>query len=171
MTTHLLKVPAPISDLRTRCGLSTIEGEGGVAKGDMLGFESGINEVDCAGCLRDLIVELRVKAFGNDDSPAVRWFCGGDTGISSQTIWSVMTGYRVERVGHPSDPSDFGRCYRLLKLFPEWRARLGEGTAAHPSWISLVAHWDELTSLYEEELKNGTGLAPKLYARMQELTP
>lgn len=171
MTTHLLKVPAPIDDMRTRCNLRfATEGEGRVAKGDMIGANDSINAIDCLECLRETIVELRMKAFGDDDSPAIRWFCGGDTGISSQTIWSVMMmgnlahdgRYRVERVGHPLDPADFGRCYRLLREIPAWRARLGEVAAKHPSWAPLVANWDELTALYEEELKNKSGVAPKL---------
>lgn len=102
----------------------------------------------------------------------VAWVAGGDTGISSLTIWSVLSGMfsdTAARFGHwpPSDPSDFGRCYRLLKRFPAWRARLGEVSAAHPRWTRLVEHWAELESLYEEELPNAT--APKLYARMKQL--
>lgn len=52
---------------------------------------------------------------------------------------------------------------------PSWRARLGEVAAAEPDWKPLVEAWDELTALYEDELTNKSGLAPKLYARMKEL--
>lgn len=102
------------------------------------------------------------------------WAASWDTGISSATIWSVMTG-RPSPVGGilafgsaPSDPADFGRCYRLLKAFPEWRARIHEVGLEYIEWSGLVLAWDELTALYEEELPSGT--APKLYARMKELT-
>ena len=33
----------------------------------------------------------------------------------------------------------------------------------------MVDAWDELTELYEEEVKNWNGKAPKLYARMRVL--
>ena len=98
------------------------------------------------------------------------WLASLDTGISSATIWSVMTGRPspFQRVGTPSDPSDFGRCYRLLKAFPLWRRRLPEVAFAWPAWAALIASWDELTALFEEE--EPTGTATKLYARLKELT-
>jgi hypothetical protein len=49
------------------------------------------------------------------------WLQGRDTGTSSVTICSVITGLPSHH-GHydvPHDPDDFGRCYRLLKLLPE----------------------------------------------------
>jgi hypothetical protein len=95
------------------------------------------------------------------------WITNGDTGTSSETIWGVMMGRAVKRNGIPWDPSDFGRCYRLLKVMPSWRARLPEVVAQHPRWKLLVEAWDELTALYEQELPSGQ--CPLLYARMQQL--
>lgn len=104
---------------------------------------------------------------------AMAWLQNGDTGISSETIWSVMMGRRPKGQhwypDTPSDPSDFGRCYRLLTVMPSWRERLPEVAAKYPEWKPLVEAWDELTALYEEEIKNTSGMAPKLYARMEEL--
>lgn len=101
----------------------------------------------------------------------IAWLTNGDTGVSSETMWSVLTGRRIgKRYWYPDvpqDPDDFGRCYRLLQVMPSWRARLGEVAARYPAWKSLVAAWDELTALYEEELPSGT--APKLYARMKAI--
>jgi hypothetical protein len=76
---------------------------------------------------------------------------GDDTGISSVAICATMTGSRHGRVGscRPHDPSDFGRCYRLLARFPEWRGRMPEVAARFPEWGPLVAIWDELTIMYE----------------------
>lgn len=105
-----------------------------------------------------------------EEGDPIAWVTNGDTGISSMAIWAVMMGRPAERrhFGNtPSDPSDFGRCYRLLKVMPSWRARLPEVAAKFPTWAPLVEAWDELTALYEEELPKGR--APKLYARMQEL--
>lgn len=106
---------------------------------------------------------------------ATAWIVGHDTGTSSKTIWSVMQGVEPDYASPPSDPSDFGRCYRLLKLIPEWRPMLGAVAGKYPEWTALVAAWDELTALYEDELvngernKHGERMATKTYERMKVL--
>ncbi len=113
------------------------------------------------------------------------WIEGPDTGTSSRVIFAVMYGFFTDGVRRtplqglwngdnrldgrgstPLDPSDFGGCSRLLKLFG-WRPRLGEVATAFPAWARLVEHWDELEALYQEELPSGS--CPKLYARLQDL--
>jgi hypothetical protein len=81
------------------------------------------------------------------------WILGNDTGTSSETIWEVMTGQEIGHLNHrspPSDEDDFGRCFRLLIHFPEWRPRLGEVAARHPMWAPLVRDWDKVEKLYLE---------------------
>lgn len=101
------------------------------------------------------------------------WLLSGDTGISSETIFRVMVGSTAPvawgKADIPYDPSDFGRCYRLLQLFPEWRNRLPEVANRFPDWEPFVKEWDSLTALYEEELAEGTGKAPRLYEKMLEI--
>lgn len=102
----------------------------------------------------------------------IEWLLRDDTGISSKTICAVMTGSEMGGSFDPDvphDPSDFGRCYRLLQNFPEWKARLPEVAIAYPMWGPMVAAWDELTSMYEEEKQNKSGKAPKMYERMRSL--
>ena len=96
-----------------------------------------------------------------------QWAKGRDTGISSMSIYSVMMGVPVDRTDVPRDPDDFGRCYRLLQLFPAWKPRLDEVAARYPAWRSLVQEWDALESLYEDALRSDSGAA--LYARLQAL--
>jgi hypothetical protein len=102
--------------------------------------------------------------------PQSAWFASGDTGISSMAIWRHMRSgdARDGRWGAniPLDPSDFGRCYRLLAAFPAWRLRIGE-MARYSGWAPLVARWEDLERLYVEELPSGEG--PRLYALMREL--
>lgn len=97
------------------------------------------------------------------------WANGRDTGTSSLTIYSAITGMPSPHgiLDVPYDPSDFGRCYRLLKLFPAWRPQLNKVVGLCEAWRPFVEAWDELAALYEEELPTGT--APKLYARMTQL--
>lgn len=172
MTTHVMKA-GPLDSLATRCGIPLTGPNKRAKKGDKVGTEHGLPYVDCVGCLRDLLVDERFQRLNLEDNPQNRWLCGGDTGRSSATIFSVMTGVplaSVDRKGFeaaPSDPSDFARCHKLLNLFPEWRARLPEVAEKYPEWAGLVSEWSALTALFLEEVETGT--APKLYARMREL--
>ena len=109
---------------------------------------------------------------------AMAWISGPDTGISSKAIWRVMQGVVPEQRAfgcYPSDPDDFGRCYRLLELIPEWRPRIAEMAGVSDTWKALSVAWDELETLWRTE-GNGTGDPPagtrmnKLYERMKELT-
>jgi len=97
------------------------------------------------------------------------WAHGRDSGTSSLTIYSAITGHPSPHgcFDVPHDPDDFGRCYRLLKLFPAWREKLAETINICKEWEPFVAAWDELTELYEEEMRND--VAPKLYKRLQAL--
>jgi hypothetical protein len=176
--THLFKPGSYVSDLRLRCGLPAKGTDGLVTSEDSIG------QVDCAGCLRDVIADLRreifrlsgVPAGGHEHERAMAWLTeGGDTGTSSLTIWSVMTGLAIptlhggndRRADVPHDPADFGRCHRLLDLFPQWRKRLAEVADRYPEWSGLVDAWDELTELYLAEYSSGR--APRCYARMREI--
>jgi len=104
------------------------------------------------------------------DNP-LNWILSGDTGISSKAIWCVMMGMRYDEQwrhdNRPSDPSDFGRCYRLLKRYPEWRKRLNEVAVVFPKWKSMVEAWPKMERLYERDL--ATGKSIELFALMSEL--
>jgi hypothetical protein len=81
----------------------------------------------------------------------IEWLLSGDTGISSKTILSVMTGSKMSGrygPGVPLDSSDFGRCYRLLKIFPKWAERLNEVSERYPVWGPMIEAWGELTDIY-----------------------
>lgn len=109
---------------------------------------------------------------GGDEEFA--WLLGTDTGTSSKAIFMVLSQHTPltlwtgkEHPAVPQDPSDFGRCYRLLQTFPSWRERLPKVAARFPEWLPLVREWDRLSRLYEEE--SPTGKCPKLYDLMQTL--
>jgi hypothetical protein len=83
-----------------------------------------------------------------------RWWRGLDVGSSSAAVFAALVerphlrlaASEFAKGAAPADADDFGRCERLLKLFPQWRARLPEVAAAYPEtkWPSIVARWDEL---------------------------
>lgn len=97
----------------------------------------------------------------------IEWYQGTRTGISSETIWSVMTGHPVRRHNVPLDPSDFNRCYQLLLLFPDWRPRLQEVADRFPEWQVFVDHWDELERLFLRD--KATGSCQEMFDLMRQL--
>jgi len=128
-----------------------------------------------AACSKAFVAEHKKCLAGAWKEPIAttpqEWLSGRDTGTSSCTIYSVMQNTGMGHYDVPHDPDDFGRCYRLLQLFPEWRKRLPEMLPRFPEWKGMIDRWDELTALYEEELNRTTATryAPKLYALMQKL--
>lgn len=85
--------------------------------------------------------------------PQERWWKGLDVGTSSAAIFAMFAdspwSLRASEFGGkstPSDAADFGRCKRLLDLFPEWRAQLDKVGEAYPTtnWPKIVARWAEI---------------------------
>lgn len=107
------------------------------------------------------------------DMKPEEWIVGPDTGRSSKTIWAVMMGVIVtpqqcdSQYCTPSDPSDFGRCYRMLTLIPEWQPRLSEVSKMFPAWSPFIREWEKMKSLYQTEWDSGS--CPKLYEFMKTL--
>lgn len=73
-------------------------------------------------------------------------------GESSKTICSNMLG--LSHYGnYPYDSGDFGRCYCLLNLIPEWKSELHKLKPISKQWSNLVDNWASLTEMYENGLK------------------
>ena len=100
------------------------------------------------------------------------WISSTATGTSSKTIWQTLSGIFIPDLRWhdvPHDPTDFGRCYRLLKVMPEWRERLSEVADKYPTWAPFVREWDRLTAMYEEACVRPDGKAPEMFALMKQL--
>jgi len=90
------------------------------------------------------------------------WWRGHDTGISSKTIAvalaeNVVLLQTCDWLGTPSDPSDVGRCVRLLDLATangcDWRGRIGDLATGHGDrWAALVPRWSEVEAAYHEDV-------------------
>jgi len=148
------------------CGVEFKLPDGGVSINMFIAMGKGF-EQDHQRCEPSARGEARMNA-----TDVYMWIRGWDTGQSSKTIWRFFMGELGSNPHErhiPYDPSDFGRCYRLLKLAPEWRARLGELAEQVPLWAPFVEAWPELEALYEEEIQRPDKVAPKLYARMKTL--
>jgi len=100
------------------------------------------------------------------------WMLHGDTGQSSEALCAAALGTPPDaEMGRriPYDPSDFQRCISFLTIFPPLVRKQILNAIANASerWSVLVAHWDELVGLWEQERENKT--APALYRRMRAL--
>lgn len=95
------------------------------------------------------------------------WRKTDQVGASSDYMAAKLGEAGIRDYAHPRDPSDFGRCLTLLAAAPELREALPLMADESPEWAGLVAHWDELENLYQEELPSGH--APKTYTRMREI--
>ena len=102
------------------------------------------------------------------------WIRNGERGISSEAIFEVCAEHPLLDSDHlkynfPRDPSDFNRCYKLLKQCQEFNAKLSEVYKIYPCWKVFIDNWDRLTNLFEEEFNREDGRAPKLYKFMEIL--
>ena len=102
------------------------------------------------------------------------WPKSRDIGVSSATIYAVFTNLAIYPDHDiPHDPSDFGRCYRLLTLAPQWEARLREVADAFPAWVLFVREWPRLKDLYERAIaakgKERDKISGELYYAMKAL--
>ena len=101
---------------------------------------------------------------------ALLWLAGGDSGASSKAICHHMLGMKSDG-SFPWDPSDLGRCLRLLELFPEWKPRIREMARYSPQWAALVARWDELAEMMADEVGidwSKGKRAPRTYDAMKD---
>lgn len=89
-----------------------------------------------------------------DFAKVAEWFVSGDTGISSKSIAAVMCGANVQKIEDypPADPSDLGRCLRLLEKFPEWKPRMHEMAAVSKRWAHVLPHWDNAAAIMADEV-------------------
>jgi hypothetical protein len=103
------------------------------------------------------------------------WLANGRRGISSNTIFTHLTGIDAlsgHPPSYPRDPSDLDRCIALLVQVPELRERFVNMMECSPEWARLVSHWDEIEKTHLDEVGLGwtkAGSATKTYALMKRV--
>lgn len=106
---------------------------------------------------------------------ANKWLRNGERGVSSETIFSHLTGIPVcgSWQSPPFDPGDLRRCLLLVEAVPAFRAELPRMAELGPHWAVIVEHWDELCCLMDSEVprwrEGHGGKAPRTYERMRQL--
>lgn len=86
-------------------------------------------------------------------SKANKRIVGSDTGLSSKTMRAYFIWVDGFHINHPRDPSDFGRCYRLLEAVPERKYRVWELRKLSKTWENFSDNRDKLTVMYEQNVK------------------
>lgn len=135
---------------------------------------------------RDVFAELRQRLetgsliaqkveTPNLSSDAQRWLANGRRGISSNTMFTVLTGVDAmqdSNQSHPHDPDDLDRCLALLHEVPELRAKLTLMAKASPAWAALIANWEQIERSHLDEVGLGwtkAHSAPKTYDLMDRV--
>jgi hypothetical protein len=105
----------------------------------------------------------------------IKWLASGRRGISSNTMFSVLSGVDALRgypASYPCDPDDFDRCLALLDQCPELQPSLSNMAEVSPQWAVLVDRWDEIEASHLDEVGLGwtkARSAPRTYALMQDI--
>jgi hypothetical protein len=102
----------------------------------------------------------------------LQWYVTGQRGSSSEAMAACFAGIQSGNTSHPYDPADFNRCLLFLAAVPEARENMQELFRLSPQWMKLVSRWDELESVFLEEVglnwSKGCGLhAEKTYSLMK----
>lgn len=96
----------------------------------------------------------------------LEWSLSSDTGASSKAM--LRSALTKTPGAIPHDPSDFGRCHRLMLAVPELRGYFPQMKANCPRLTPYLDNWDELKALYERAQTDQRS-QQALYARLKEL--
>lgn len=102
----------------------------------------------------DHVAVAKYTKFGLSES-AARWLSSGERGISSNSIFTYLTGFDALQgwiQDYPRDPWDFRRCRLLLEQVPEIAAKFPEMAKASKKWAALVSSWDAICVAMDIEI-------------------
>lgn len=106
----------------------------------------------------------------------VEWLANGERGISSDTMFTNLTGINAMRrssQSHPYDPADLRRCRLLLERCPILLLRLHMMRDVSKEWAGLIDQWEVICSSMDDESpkwRDARGSAPKTYELMRKAT-
>lgn len=122
------------------------------------------------------MIEVKTQAVATQygfDQQARQWLIDGETGSSSMAILHMAyEGGDKEEKSHPHDVSDLRRCRLLLEEVDQARDSFYGMAHVSTPWSNLVANWDEICQLMDEESplwRQKTGSAKKTNDLIQSL--
>ncbi|WP_454751628.1 hypothetical protein [Cupriavidus necator] len=102
--------------------------------------------------------EIKAAALSPDAMRRLgNWILHGDTGVLSETMAAIAVGADTMKgdgwgPDAPHDPSDFGRCYKLVQAVPEIRATFPRIAELVPTFAGILREWDALCAIYQRDL-------------------
>ncbi|MEY0266952.1 hypothetical protein [Morganella morganii] len=124
--------------------------------------------INAANMICDEFKKPTIKASHNMGLRA--WLSSHDTGMSSLYMASVLSGEECSSgFAFPWDPSDLGRCIRLIDAVPEMEGFISQMQSHGPEWEAVVANWDVWKEMYNKG--DGENLYQKMkseYAKAKE---
>lgn len=124
----------------------------------MAGAHFCIGEDDTVAALRKRLEAGSLAAVTSANpglsANAAEWLANGERGVSSETIFTHLTGVDALNrfpADHPCDPDDFRRCRLLLEQVPELKKNLGRMGTLSSAWAGLVLSWDRICTTMDWE--------------------
>jgi len=176
----LLFGPQPVSALAKAFRLA---GKGAVIDNDvarMGGSTMAIVRAEALDAIKTRLSAVAIEEVARQHPELSRsaafWLSHGERGISSNTIFSRLTGVDVlngSSISHPYDPADVRRCQLLLEQVPELQARFHRMADASDTWARLVHAWPSIIEAMDDEVpewrdKRATGSARRAYELIQK---
>jgi len=81
------------------------------------------------------------------------WLASDDVGESSRFMASVLSGAFKANFAIPYDPSDFGRCVRMIEVVPELKGRIHLMCEHGPMWTAVADNWERWSVMLEYSRK------------------
>lgn len=141
----------------------------------MAGANLAAGTPESLGALRKRLeagaLQAQTQATPGMSEAATHWLAHGERGVSSDTIFSHLTGIDVLngwRKDHPYDTSDFRRCRLLLEQVPELADSLAKMRSLSDAWRGLVDNWADICAAMDWEMPDWRNSergcsAPKTY--------
>lgn len=120
-------------------------------------------------------IEAQTAAAKGQSAAAVAWLANGSRGVSSNTMFTHLTGFNAmdgSDKSHPHDPDDLDRCLRLLAAVPELREKLPKMRTCSKKWAALVDNWNLIETCHLDEVGLGwtkARSAPVTYKLMRSV--
>jgi len=90
----------------------------------------------------------------------IQWLANGQRGMSSNVIFTHMTGIdadQFDKTFHPRDPADMRRCLKLLDIGGEtWRAQIPTLATISAGWAKVVERWAILEDITRKWVPTGS---------------
>lgn len=102
---------------------------------------------------QDAAIFEGIDAVAGRENALKSWLFSTDTGSSSRFMACVLSGWSIPLPSndYPRDPSDLGRCIRLIESVPEFKGCIHKMNAHGSEWQQVVLHWEQWSELYKTD--------------------